>query len=138
MKLRSLLIFIALILTTILSCKKTNNIENVGLIGKWQLKEVFNGYANGGDYKWNIVAVDNSHTLTFGQNGQYILKENVNGNNQECIGTYSLQTSNNLEVNSNCSMLTEKMFISELTANSLILDREGIEGKIRYKYSASK
>lgn len=38
-----LFIFGALILTTISSCKKTESIKNAGIVGKWQLKEVFDG-----------------------------------------------------------------------------------------------
>ena len=138
MKLYLIFIFVAFSLTTISSCKKTDNIENAGIIGKWELKEMYNGYANGGNYSWNTVSVDNSHTLTFRQNGEYYLKQNVNGNNQECFGTYILQPSNNLEITSSCNSLTEKGFISELTPTLLILDRSGIERVIRYKYSASK
>ncbi|NNV54116.1 hypothetical protein [Limnovirga soli] len=133
-----LFIFAMLAITTIASCKKADIIENVGIVGKWQLIEVFNGYANGGDFTWSPVSIDNAHTITFTQNGEYNKKENLNGNNQECIGTYSFQTSNNLEVNSNCNTITEKMFVSELSTNSLILDQSVIEGKIRYKYSASR
>ena len=133
-----LYIFAMLAITTIASCKKADIIEKVGIVGKWQLIEVFNGYANGGDFTWSPVSIDNAHTITFTQNGEYNKKDNLNGNNQECIGTYSFQTSNNLEVNSNCNTITEKMFVSELTTNSLILDQSVIEGKIRYKYSASR
>jgi hypothetical protein len=131
-------IFTVLTVATISSCKKADIIENVGIVGKWQLKEVFDGYANGGNFMWSSVSNDNSHTLTFKQNGQYNKKDNLNGNSQECIGTYNFQSSNNLAVNSNCNTMTERMFVSELTTNSLILDQSGIEGKTRYKYSASR
>lgn len=141
MKSSLLYIFAGFILATSSSCKKTENIENVSIVGQWQLKEVYNGYANGGSFIWNSVSIEDSHTLTFTQNGKYERKENINGNNQECTGTYNLHTSNNLEileVNSGCNIMTEKMFLSELTTNSLIIDHPVMEGKIRYKYIASK
>lgn len=138
MKSTLLYIFTVLILTTASSCKKTERIENVGIVGKWQLKEVFDAYVNGGNFTWNSVLIDDSHTLTFTKDRHYVRKENINGNYQDCNGTYNLQTSNMLEVNSSCNTATEKMFISELTPHSLIIDRSGIEGKLRYKYSASK
>lgn len=138
MKALELFICAVLFLTTNSSCKKANTIENVGIVGKWQLKQVFDGYVNGGHFIWNGVSIENSHFLTFTQNGQYNKKENFNGNNQECTGTYNLQTPDHLEVNSSCNTTTEKMVISELTTTSLILDRSGIEGTIRFKYSASK
>lgn len=141
MKSSLLLIFVVHLLTTTSSCKKTEKIENVGIVGKWQLKEVYDGYVNGGTFRWNSVSFANAHSLLFTQNGLYEKKENISGNNQVCTGTYSLQTTNNLEVleiNSSCNTTIEKMFISELTTNSLIIDMSVIEGKIRYKYSASK
>ena len=100
--------------------------------------EVVDGYANGGSFKWNNISNENSHTLEFSDNGQYLRQENLNGNNQQCIGTYILQSDNNLEINSNCNTVTEKMKISEISSTVLIIDRQVIEGKIRYKYSAAK
>lgn len=135
---RWLSIFAALILTTFSSCKKTGSIENVGIVGKWQLKEVFDGYANGGHFHWNNVSKGDSHTLEFVDNGQFFRKENKNGNFQNCTGTYHLQTDNNLEINSNCNTTIEEMKVSELTSTTLIINRQGIEGTIRYKYSAIK
>jgi hypothetical protein len=60
-----LYIFAMLAITTIASCKKADIIEKVGIVGKWQLIEVFNGYANGGDFTWSPVSIDNAHTITF-------------------------------------------------------------------------
>jgi hypothetical protein len=133
-----LFILAALIFAAISSCKKTESIENVGLVGKWQLKEVFDGYANGGHFQWNNVSKDDSHSLEFAANGQFFRKENKNGNFQECTGTYQFQTDNNLEINSICSTTIEEMKVNELTSTILIINRQGREGTIRYKYSAIK
>lgn len=134
-KMKKVLFYLLLSTLTFSSCKKdTNN----GLLGKWKLIEVYDGYGNGGNFKWNTVSTDNSHTLDFTNNGQYFRKENKNGNNQDCSGTYLLQSDNTLEINSNCNTVTEKMKISELSSVLLIIDRQVIEGKIRYKYSATK
>ena len=135
---KNTLFLISLLLVTISSCKKATNIENSGLIGKWQLVEVFDGYANGGTFSWKNVSNDNSHMLTFTTNGQYIRKESLNGNFKECLGTFQVQPNSNIEVSSNCNTVVEKLIISELTSTTLIIDRQGIEGKIRYKYSATK
>jgi hypothetical protein len=125
-----------LLLTLLLSsCKKDTN---KGLFGKWKLIEVYDGYANGGNFQWNTVSINNSHTLEFTSNGEYFRKENQNGNNQACIGTYLVQSGNQLEINSNCNTVTEKMNITELSSVLLIIDRQVIEGKIRYKYAATK
>lgn len=116
-------------------CKKeTNN----GILGKWKLVAVFDGYANGGNFKWTNVALENSHILDFRDNGQYLRQENINGNNQPCTGTFILQTDNNLEINSTCNTVTERMKISELSSTILIIDRQGFEGIVRYKYAPTK
>jgi hypothetical protein len=117
------------------SCKKESN---DGIIGKWKLVEVYNGYANGGNFQWNNISNENSHTLEFSSNGEYLREENINGNNQQCVGTFTLQTDNIIEIFSNCNSVTEKKKISELSSSLLIIDRQVIEGIIRYKYSGIK
>ena len=121
------------ILTTFLSCKKEKEIENSSIVGRWQLESVFNGYANGGNFQWNNVAVENSHILFFTKDELYNQKS-VRGNGKECNGTYYLSDSDTLEINSDCNLHTLKMFVSELTDKSLILDFQGIEGIIRDRY----
>jgi len=133
-----LLYLVSIILLTISSCKKADNIENIGLNGKWQLVEVFDGYVNGGNFSWKNVPNDDSHVLTFTANGQYIKRENKNGNFRECLGTFQIQSNDIIEINSNCNTVLENLIISELTNKILIIDRQVIEGKIRYKYSVTK
>jgi len=127
-----------LILLTISSCKKTELPKNAGIVGKWHLKEVFDGYVNGGNFQWHVVSIEGSHTLIFTEDNRYKKKENINNNNWECNGMYSLQNLTELEINSNCNTVTERVFISELTPVSMIIDRSGIEGKIRYRYQSLK
>ncbi len=128
-------IFLLSFIVLFSSCKKDSN---KGILGKWKLIEVYNGYANGGNFQWNNISNENSHTLNISDNGQYLRQENLGGNSQQCVGTYILQADNNLEINTNCNSVTEKMKISEVTSTVLIIDRQVIEGKIRYKYSTDK
>jgi len=125
-------------MTIFASCKKDMRIQNDGIVGNWKVVEYYDGYVNGGTFTWHTITNDNSHTLTFSSNGQYNRKENINGSFQECVGAYALLNSNNLEINSNCNTVSEKLTISELTTTTLIIDRSVIEGKIRYKYLAIK
>ena len=134
MKNQTIFIWTISLLTFITGCKKDSSDNARELIGKWKLVEVYNGYANGGNFMWNTVSDTDSHVLTFSQNGQYNKKENFNS--QECIGTYVLLNSTNLEVNTNCNTSIEKMIISELTNTTLIFDTQVREGKIKYKYSS--
>ena len=107
-------------------------------MGKWNLIEVYDGYANGRQFKWNKISTESAHYLDFKNDGDYFKKENVNGNFKECAGTFKIQNSNQLEINSNCSIGIEKGTISELSTSLLIIDRQGIEGIIRYKYHFAK
>lgn len=128
-------LFSFLCLVTVSSCKKSETFKNNGIIGKWLLTEVYDGYANGGSFKWNDVALANSHTLEFTPDGKYTRQENENGNFQKCYGTYEFNYSN-VVVNTFCEIVPDTLKISELKPTSLIIDRQGIEGTIRYKYKA--
>ena len=129
--------FIAItILMILFSCKKETG--NGNLIGKWNLIEVYDGYANGGQFKWNKISEESAHYLDFKNDGGYYKKENANGNFNECTGTFKIQNFNQLEINSNCNIGIERGTISELSISQLIIDRQGIEGIIRYKYHFAK
>lgn len=121
---------------TVLSCKKAAEVENNGITGAWKLVEVFDGYANGGHFQWNGVAEIDSHVFLFTADGKFEEKENLNGGFRICKGNYTFQNGNMLEVTTACNTTTAKMFVSELTHATLIIDLHGIEGTIRHKYKA--
>lgn len=135
MKLLTFLFGTVISLLTITSCKKS--VDNNGLTGNWKLVERYDGYAMGGSFNWHSVAPEYSHILTFNSDGKYFKTEGAASQNN-CVGTYLLQTDNRLEINSNCNTVTERVFVSILTPETLVIDRAVIEGTIRYKYSASK
>jgi hypothetical protein len=136
MKVRLLIFCTMVLFLTTVSCKKS--VQNNGLIGNWKLVEIYDGYLNGGNFQWNPVHSAYSHILSFTANGTYLKTEMINGTQFNCTGTYLLHANNMLEINSNCNTGTEKVFVSELTSKTLILNASGIEGVIRYKYLASK
>lgn len=131
-----LILMIIVATVTALSCKKAVEVENNGITGAWKLVEVFDGYTNGGHFEWGNVAEISSHILLFTADGKFEQKENLNGGFRICKGSYTFQNGNMLEVTTPCNTRIDKMLVSELTATSLIIDRQGIEGKIRYKYKA--
>ncbi len=53
-------------------------------------------------------------------------------------GTYKFLTHTQIEVDSNCEPKIERMTISELTNETLIIDHLGTEGVIRYKYKVNR
>lgn len=118
------------------SCQKS--VVNNGIAGKWKLIAVFDGYVNGGNFQWNQVIPENSHTLKFTSDGSYQKAEMANGSQLNCTGTYVVKINNEIEITSICNTVTEKAFISELSPTILILDCSVIEGKIRYKYAATE
>ncbi|HAO03104.1 MAG: hypothetical protein IPO46_09270 [Chitinophagaceae bacterium] len=119
------------------SCNKENVIKNNGIYGKWQYKEVYDGYFNGGNFTWTKITTDNSHTREFKNNGQFIQKEDKNGDYRVCTGNFQYQT-DSLYINSNCISTMQVNFVSELTATTLIIDQPVDEGVIRLKYVAIK
>lgn len=136
MTFRLLIILTVIFSLTNSSCKKL--VENNGIVGSWKIVEQFDGYANGGNFQWNSVPSENAHILSFTAEGKYQKAEMINGVQSNCTGTYFLHPDNKLEINSTCNTVTERAFVSERTTTTLILDCSGIEGVIRYKYSASK
>lgn len=129
-------LFVFVISIFIFSCKKTSEQPLPGnLNGQWKLTEIFDGYLNGGGFKWSKVSSADSHILTFSADGQFSRKENESGNFIECTGNYEFDSSQ-LEITTDCNTFPETMKVSELTTKSLIIDRMGIEGVIRFKYIA--
>jgi hypothetical protein len=107
-------------------------------MGNWQLKEEFDGYVMGGNFKWNSISVDNSHTVTFSQDGQYQMRSGKNEGYQQLYGNLFTTDAGKLKVNTDCNTTTQTFTVSELTPVSLIIDQPVIEGLIRYKYTAVK
>ena len=137
MRFSLLFLFFGFLLLTPFSCRKP--IENTrGIIGNWKLVELYDGYTNGGNFRWNAVPAEDAHVLSFSDDGIYLKTSTVNGAPVYCSGTYNLQANNSLEINSTCNTVTERAVVSELTSKILILDRSGIEGLIRYKYKPSE
>lgn len=98
------------------------------------MTETFNGYFNGGDFKWIGVAKENSHTIELSANGHFIRNENANGNNLQCKGTYLLSSDSTLEINTNCNTVPERFKLTESSTDVIILDMHVREGVIRYRY----
>lgn len=125
-----------LLITLCLSaCKKDEGFKNTGIIGNWQLTAIFDGYLNGGSNKWNKVAFEDSRTLSFTSDGKYAELQNGTGNGADCRGNYEFLYSK-VVVTTNCNIEPDTLNISELKPTTLIIDRPGIEGVIRYKFTA--
>ncbi len=135
---RSASIFVAILFVQLItsSCKKS--VENHNITGEWKLIEHYNGYTNGGNFRWNTILPEHSHILSFTEDGEYRKTTNSNVNQPACNGTYLLQSGNVLQINSDCNARSENLIVTTLTVKTLIIDQPVMEGVIRYKYSAIK
>lgn len=133
---KNLFLLLACMITVLTSCKKENEVKNNGLIGKWQLVATLDTF-NGGS-TWVNVPAEGAHTLEFKTDGTLIKLEIPGGINAICTGGYLALPDNMIQVNSPCNPPNEMIRVSALSPVQLILDRQGIESIIRFKYRAVK
>lgn len=134
MKTKLCLIAIACVLVSHTACKKEQEFEINDIYRKWRLVETYSGYENGGSHTWHDVLLEDSYSLSFSTNGEYLKRTS----SQQCKGTFQVLTENVLSVNSDCGGVTTSLKISNLTPNELIIDAQVIEGIVRWKYIAEK
>ncbi len=138
MTLKFTALIMILFATLQIACKKQNATVVEALYGKWKLTEMYDEYGSGAPYVWNAVSDANSHYLEFIANSHYKKTESSGGPYRECSGTYKFLTHTKIEVNSTCEPKIERITISELTNEILIIDHLGTEGVIRYKYKVDR
>lgn len=122
-------ILLALIL---ISCKKENVSEII--VGKWQIQEVFNGYSNGGDFRWSTVPGQFQSSLEFNASGGF--KEVRAGSMPVlCTGSYRLLSNGEIQVLSDCSSTPYNLSVivsnKVLTITHLVREGEIIEKYIK-------
>jgi hypothetical protein len=129
---RTILFSIIIMLCAMTSCskKEANITPEPQLFGKWQAVEQYNSYLNGGDFQWHTIQA--GALLEFKRNGDYIKMELSNA---PCTGKFAWQQlDKSIELNISCQVNKMIQKYSELNDNTLILDYQGREGIIRYKY----
>ena len=113
------------------SCKKESIPNN--LVGTWQIQQVFNGYVNGGDFKWSAVPNEYKSSITFSHDGSFSENRPVNWAPNQCSGTYVFINENELRVNSTCSARPYNIGV-DISEKVLILRHQVIEGEIKEKF----
>jgi hypothetical protein len=115
----------------VFSCKKENISNN--LVGRWQIQEVYNGYVNGGDFKWSAVPNEFKSSITFSSDGSFsqILPGTWSPN--QCSGTYVLINENELSVSSTCTTIPYNIGV-DIDERVLIITRKVIEGEVKEKF----
>lgn len=126
-------LFYSIIICFIISgCSDDNN--KPGIVGEWKLTEIYDGYANGGNFTWTSVPDTYYEFINFTSNGQYFKSGDLDGTQTQCNGTYQLLPDNILQIESSCQTVLVNHKI-ELTEKTLIIDIQVIEGVIRRKYT---
>ena len=108
------------------SCKKD---KELSISGKWIAQEYYNGYVDGGDFKWHLFDDQYKHPIEFTSDGYYI-DGSLQGN---CNGTYTI-TNHDLKITTPCGTSTSSFYF-EYLPNYLIIYYFVREGFIRIKYS---
>jgi hypothetical protein len=115
------------------SCTKTHE-PCESLVGKWTLLETFDGYVNGGNFRWNRVVPWYSTTLQINADSTFVETTPHTGQAPTtCTGTVRLQDST-LTMFTNCNTSPLPYKISSRQCSEIILDYQVREGVIRYKY----
>ncbi|MFY0599937.1 MAG: hypothetical protein JXR03_09725 [Cyclobacteriaceae bacterium] len=129
------LLFLTAIGLLVFRCSSNKDI-NPKIVGEWKLIETFNGYANGGDFKWTTVPNTYSEIIQLTSNGRYF--ENIDSKEvqRQCTGTYRLLPDSVLEITSSCQTYPIQNEI-ELMQATLIINIQVREGIIRRKYTST-
>jgi len=132
---RRLFAFFSLVTLFMVSCKKEETTSD-SIIGKWKLIEIYQGYAMGGCFCWNQVSPANADILEFYFTGKYKLTKSPLSSSIGCSGNYRLLSDSTIAMTYDCQADPNREFTHKYSksSNEFIIDYQGIEGVIRYKY----
>jgi hypothetical protein len=128
---KRLIILLAVLATFATSCTKE---EEARITGTWEIREVYNGYNNGGNFQWNEVPAEYRTTISFYDNGSYTISQPQGAAPSTCSGDYQLHSDNRIQLQMSCFSSWDYSTISGLTPARLELSRDVTEGTIREKY----
>jgi hypothetical protein len=128
-------VLLIVLLVTFVSCKKDKANQD-SLIGKWRLTEVYQGYAMGGCFCWYQVPTANADVLEFYFPGKYKLTKSLLSSSTGCSGNYRVLNDTTIAMTYDCQSDPTREFNHKysMSFNEFIIDYQGIEGVIRYKY----
>ena len=121
-----ILLFISIISPFLFSsCKKD---VDLNITGKWIIQETFNGFGDGGDFKWHTIPDQYKRVLEFTSDGYY-----NEGIGSGCNGIYKV-VNNEIYITSPCGPYSFT-FNYGLMPNTVIFTHMVIEGVIKEKYT---
>ena len=113
---------------------ESRTIENFP-VGKWKLKEIFDGYANGGTFTWNDVPNGYSEIIEFTYDLKYSESFYSFQHQKQCTGSYRILSDDLIEIESSCQTVVYQIRIDKVNQTTLVINRQGREGVIRFKYA---
>lgn len=130
-----LLILFLFCLAIFSACKKETQPDIVTtIIGQWQLQKQFNGYANGGDYRWDSVPNNARKKIKFQGDNTFIESAPPGLTPIQCTGTYTITPDNHLILNSACNQSPLDFSLTDITSSELELSTSVREGVIKQRF----
>ena len=121
------LILTSLIALFLSSCTKESFEEKI--VGKWQIQEVYNGYANGGNFQWTAVPDQYRSVMEFHDNGTF-----AESSGRYCTGgTYTVINDDQIQINSNCFVEPFILYVN-LSKKELTITHPVREGEVKEKF----
>jgi hypothetical protein len=99
------------------------------ITGKWKLAAVYQGYHNGGDFKWKPAPVGNRYISEFRRNGSF----NYNGVSAACLPATFIKKDSLLIITYKCNK-TDTSYIEKLSRDTLIIRNKVMEGITKSKF----
>ena len=129
----TLILFISIFLSISYACKKDDPAATT-IIGRWELREVYDSGQMNGDPQWQTISPEFRHVWEF-QSEDNFIKIELRGNPlpDTCTGTYLLLSDSQLQYTSSCQVIINTVEIS-LTSQTLIFTYIGREGNVYEKY----
>ena len=113
------------------SCTKESFDEKI--VGKWQIQEVYNGYANGGNFQWTTVPEQYRSVIEFYENGNYNESKSSMSFPYSCSGTYLIINGNQVQINPAC--YSDPYILSvNLSKKELTITHQVREGQVKEKF----
>ncbi|HEV7620109.1 MAG TPA: hypothetical protein VGO09_00170 [Flavisolibacter sp.] len=103
------------------------------LSGKWQIQEIYNGYADGGDFQWSVVPEQYRDYIEFQQDSVYVVTLSPSSGSLKCFGSYKIINDHLISFKNDCQNSPSELPV-DLTNESLNITYRVIEGQIIKKY----
>ena len=117
----------SLLALSLSSCTKESFDEKI--VGKWQIQEVYNGYANGGNFQWTAVPDQYRSIMEFHDNGTF-----TESSGRYCTaGTYTVINDDQIQINSNCFVEPFILYVN-LSKKELTITHPVREGEVKEKF----